>query len=71
MMKKNIKNIVIICMASIALTACNDWTEVENIKVNQPGVEDTNPELYVQYLQKCVHIKTQIIKWCMHHLTIA
>lgn len=52
MMKKNIKNIVIICMASIALTACNDWTEVENIKVNQPGVEDTNPELYAQYLQK-------------------
>ena len=52
MMKNNIKNIAAVCIASITLTACNDWTDVENIKVNQPDVKEINSELYAQYLQK-------------------
>ena len=31
MMKNNIKNIATVCIASITLLACNDWTDVENI----------------------------------------
>ena len=46
MMKNNIKNIAAVCIASITLTACNDWTDVENIKVNQPDVKEINSELY-------------------------
>ena len=52
MMKNNIKNIATVCIASITLTACNDWSDVENIKVNQPDVKEINSELYAQYLQK-------------------
>ena len=28
------------------------WTDVENIKVNQPDVKEINSEQYAQYLQK-------------------
>ena len=52
MMKNNIKNIATVCIASITLLACNDWTDVENIKVNQPDVKEINSEQYAQYLQK-------------------
>ena len=50
MMKNNIKNIATVCIASITLLACNDWTDVENIKVNQPDVKEINSEQYAQYL---------------------
>ena len=49
MMKNNIKNIATVCIASITLLACNDWTDVENIKVNQPDVKEINSEQYAQY----------------------
>ena len=66
MMKNNIKNIAAVCIASITLTACNDWTDVENIKVNQPDVKEINSELYAQYL----HIKIQNINSYMLLLII-
>ena len=69
MMKNNIKNIATVCIASITLLACNDWTDVENIKVNQPDVKEINSEQYAQYLQK-LHTKIQNINSYMLLLII-
>ncbi len=35
----------------LALAACSDWTETESIRLNQPGIAEQNPELYVKYLE--------------------
>lgn len=36
--------------ATFTLGACNDWTEIEGVKVPNPNIEQQNPELYAQYL---------------------
>ncbi len=54
------KNIFIAasCFAAVTcFTACDDWTEVENVKINTPGVEELNPEQYAKYLQNLVEYK--------------
>lgn len=59
-MKNRMKNIFIVasCFAAVTcFTACDDWTEVENVTINTPGVEDLNPEQYAKYLQNLVAYK--------------
>ena len=59
-MKNRMKNIFIAasCFAAVTcFTACDDWTEVENVKINTPGVEELNPEQYAKYLQNLVEYK--------------
>lgn len=50
-MKKGI-NIAAFLLASatLTLTSCSDWTDVDNLKVEYGNVEQENPELYAQYL---------------------
>lgn len=36
--------------ATLTLTSCSDWTDVDNLKVEYGNVEQENPELYAQYL---------------------
>lgn len=59
-MKNRMKNIFIAasCLAAVTcFTACDDWTEVENVTINTPGVEELNPEQYAKYLQNLVTYK--------------
>lgn len=39
----------------IAATSCSEWTEVESIKMNEPTIEEQNPELYTKYLEYLVN----------------
>lgn len=59
-MKNRMKNIFIVASCFAAATcfsACDDWTEVENVTINTPGVEELNPEQYAKYLQNLVEYK--------------
>ena len=53
-MKNKMKNIFIVasCFAAITcFSACDDWTEVENVNINTPGIEEQDPAAYAKYLQ--------------------
>lgn len=59
-MKNRMKNIFIVASCFAAATcfsACDDWTEVENVAINTPGIEELNPEQYAKYLQNLVEYK--------------
>lgn len=59
-MKNRMKNIFIVASCFAAATcfsACDDWTEVENVTINTPGIEELNPEQYAKYLQNLVEYK--------------
>ena len=52
-MKNKMKNIFIVasCFAAITcFSACDDWTEVENVNINTPGIEEQDPAAYAKYL---------------------
>lgn len=54
------KNIFIVasCFAAITcFSACDDWTEVENVNINTPGIEEQDPAAYAKYLQNLVAYK--------------
>ncbi len=39
------------CMIGcLILTSCDDWTETESLPVDNPNIEEQNPELYARYL---------------------
>lgn len=38
-------------LVGVPMTSCSDWTEMESIKLNEPGIESQNPELYAKYLE--------------------
>ena len=42
---------------SLILGACSDWTDIENVEINQPGIQTQNPELYTKYLENLVKYK--------------
>ena len=58
---KNIKNklyLLASCFAAVTcFSACEDWTEVESVTINTPGVAEQNPEQYAKYLQNLVSYK--------------
>lgn len=59
-MKNRMKNIFIVASCFAAATcfsACDDWTEVENVTINTPGIEELNPQQYAKYLQNLVEYK--------------
>lgn len=35
----------------LAFTACDDWTDIEGLDINQQNPTESNPELYAQYLE--------------------
>lgn len=49
-MKKGINIGALLLAAALTLASCNDWTDVDNLKVEYGNVEQENPELYAQYL---------------------
>ena len=52
---KNITNklfIIASCFAAVtSFSACEDWTEVESVTIQTPGVDEQNPEEYAKYIQ--------------------
>lgn len=67
-MKKGL-NIAASLLAAAALTlaSCEDWTDVDNLKVEYGNVEQENPELYAQYLTSLRAYRqtdhTQVYAW--------
>lgn len=55
-MKNKLKNKTIAYLLSMAcvmsFAACGDWTETESLEIAYPKVEEHNPELYSQYINK-------------------
>lgn len=53
-MKSTIKNILTsaLLVATLSLAACSDWIEPEGLDIENPKLEDQNPELYARYLEK-------------------
>ncbi|MGN0213229.1 MAG: glycoside hydrolase family 18 [Muribaculaceae bacterium] len=49
-MKLSIKYILPCLVAALSLASCDDWTDVEGLDIIDPTIENTNPELYAQYL---------------------
>ena len=45
-------------MGLSTLTACSDWTDEENITLQQPGIDEQNPEAYAHYLSNLRAYKT-------------
>lgn len=40
------------CLAiGVFITACSDWTDVENVSIQEPGIGEDSPELYAKYLE--------------------
>ena len=54
-MKSRLINKIIssaLCLtATLVVTACSEWTEVEGVGEKTPNIADQNPELYAQYLE--------------------
>lgn len=60
-MKNKMKNIFIavFCLAGITcFSACDDWTEIENVDINTPGMQEQNPAAYAKYLQNLIAYKS-------------
>lgn len=43
--------IMLLSVAVFAASACSDWTETESVGINQPSLEEQNPELYASYMK--------------------
>ena len=50
--KRNYSLFLAACLAtSVLLGACEDWTEIESLDINTPSLQETNPQLYEDYLK--------------------
>lgn len=49
--KKSFKGIVLAAFSVLALSACSDWTDTENINLVEPGIDQQAPEQYAKYLK--------------------
>lgn len=67
-MKNKLKSKTIIflfsLLTSFTLASCSDWTDVEALKIEDPGIENQNPELYAEYLENLKIYKSS------HHKTV-
>lgn len=43
----------------LAITSCNDWTDVESIQLNTSTLEGKNPQLYADYLKDLNRYKSE------------
>lgn len=51
-MKLNINEFCVSLLLAVCLfTACDDWTETENLTIHSPSLKEQNPELYARYVQ--------------------
>jgi hypothetical protein len=68
-MKRRTTNNTILFLAYfvslLIFCGCNDWTNAESVDINQPGIENQNPELYSQYLSNL-----KLYKASVHKITI-
>lgn len=43
--------VVIVFTLTLTTNSCEDWTELESVNLNNPTIEDVNPQLYEDYLK--------------------
>lgn len=56
-MKHSLKYIIPCLVATLSLASCDDWTKVESLDIIDPIIENSNPELYEQYLSNLRQFK--------------
>ncbi len=56
-MKHSLKYIIPCLVATLSLASCDDWTKVESLDIVDPIIENSNPELYEQYLSNLRQFK--------------
>lgn len=49
--RRSFQEIVLVVFSLFILSACSDWTEMESIDLEEPGIAGQNPELYANYLE--------------------
>jgi hypothetical protein len=52
--------VVIASMLSLTFNSCEDWTEVESLGLNNPTLEDSNAQLYADYLKDLKEYKAGV-----------
>ncbi len=50
-MKNIFKYGLSLTVVALSMTACDDWTDTESVDLTYPSVEESNPELYANYLE--------------------
>lgn len=53
-MKKSFKHTLVMLMAIVfafSTSSCDDWTDTESIDLNNPTIDEQNPQLYEDYLE--------------------
>ena len=61
-MKKDFKNIfsaALLFMSALAMTSCDDWTEIESLNMETTSIEKQNPQLYADYLKDLNRYKAE------------
>ena len=61
-MKKYLKHNIPAMMlfaATLAVTSCNDWTDVESLEMHTPTIDEVNPQLYEDYLKDLNRYKSE------------
>ena len=61
-MKKDLKykiSALMFIAASLTVTSCEDWTEVESLEINTPSFEEQNPQLYEDYINDLKRYKSE------------
>ena len=61
-MKKYLKyniSAMMLFASALAVTSCDDWTEVESLEIHTPSIEDNNPGLYDDYLNNLNRYKKE------------
>ncbi len=61
-MKKNLKyklSALMFLASALAVTSCDDWTEVESLDIHTPSFEEQNPQLYEDYIKDLNRYKSE------------
>ena len=61
-MKKDLKytlSAMMFLASALAVTSCDDWTEVESLDINTPSFEEQNPQLYEDYIKDLNRYKSE------------
>ena len=61
-MKKDFKNIfsaALLFVSALAMTSCDDWTEVESLNMDTSSIDKQNPQLYADYLKDLNRYKAE------------
>lgn len=57
MKNSKIRNVIQLLFCPLFVVSCSDWTETESLNIQNPSLEDVNPELYESYIESLKEYK--------------